>query len=226
MPRENDGLCTRNFKQAISEAIGNRMLPYVLSEAVEGEELQSNKAIMACLLDPRYTCRLYEAYGEARLKPVVQAIASQGGLLFANQQLVQTLMQASADQVVKRLRSSRVDPAAKPHVALQWWKELTLNDSDGIFAQWGEAAKMFLSMPAGGAPSEFQFSVTGRLVTKLRNRLGDHMLQMCLLITAFSRSKLYDFDEIMQLVQLQLEGDDEKEAQEGEQEGGGLSDEI
>ena len=73
---------------------------------------------------------------------------------------------------------------------------------------------MYLSFPAGGAPSEFQF---GRVVTKLRTRLSDVMVEMCLLIHHHVKSADYEFDALladMEELSAKLEVHEQEEAEE------------
>ena len=183
---------------------------YLLSE--EDLEIVPN-SIMACLLDPRHTKTLYKYYGEERLAVVVDGIIEETVVMFQHQDIVRVHMKGAAQVILKALQESELTDESGPEEALAWWRNFMEDDTDSLFKHWGEGAKMFLAMPAGGAPSEIQFSTTGRFVTKLRNRLGDRMLEMCLIIKALADSTMYDFGVLMEAVQAAM---DEQEDQEEE----------
>ncbi len=75
----------------------------------------------------------------------------------------------------------RAAPAAlEGPEALVWWANLQEADARKAhrLSPWCRAARMFLSLPAGGAPPESAFSSTSEMVTKKRMRLGDDTLEL------------------------------------------------
>ncbi len=87
-------------------------------------------------------------------------------------------MSASWPALCTKLRAA---PAAlEGPEALVWWANLQEADARKAhrLSPWCRAARTFLSLPAGGAPSESAFSSTSEMVTKKRMRLGDDTLEL------------------------------------------------
>ena len=82
--------------------------------------------------------------------------------------------------------------------ALTWWRNLSITDAKRghVHSSHVCAARMFLAMPAGGAPSEATFSSTTETVTKKRNQLGDDTLEMMTVVRNFLRSPEFDLTKL------------------------------
>jgi hypothetical protein len=63
-------------------------------------------------------------------------------------------------------------------------------------ALWCRAARMFLSLPAGGAPSESAFSSTTDTLTKKRMSLADDTLEMMTVVRDYVRLPDFDINEL------------------------------
>lgn len=68
-------------------------------------------------------------------------------------------------------------PIETENSVLEWWK---LNEKH--FPTLAKLARRFLAIPATSVPSERMFSAAGRLITKLRNRLGASKADMLLFL--------------------------------------------
>jgi hypothetical protein len=67
------------------------------------------------------------------------------------------------------------------------------SDAAIVLSHFFLSARIFLSMPAGGAPSECVFSSTTDMVTKKRNCLGDDSMEQMTIVRHFVRSLHYNF---------------------------------
>ena len=68
--------------------------------------------------------------------------------------------------------------------------------SANVLSHYLRAARLYLSMPAGGSPSEVAFSSTTEMVTKKRNALSDCTLELMTVIRHFVRQPNFDFDKL------------------------------
>jgi len=96
------------------------------------------------------------------------------------------------------LRDAPVDMSGLD--ALAWWRSLSQGDAErgNLFSSHIRAARIFLSLPAGGAPSEATFSSTTEVVTKKRNQLGDVTLEMMTVIRNFLQMPDFDLTKLIE----------------------------
>ncbi len=85
--------------------------------------------------------------------------------------------------------------------ALLWWADLQESDArkGHCLSLWCRAARVFLSLPAGGAPLaplESAFSSISELVTKKRMRFGDDTLEMMTVVRDYVRLREFDINEL------------------------------
>ena len=93
----------------------------------------------------------------------------------------------------------------KPEEVSKWW-QATLEDDAKVGSLWqnfGRSARMFLSMPAGGAPSEVAFSDTTATVTKKRNLIGDRTLEQVTVLRRYIMSQKFDMDALIDKISVQ-----------------------
>jgi len=95
---------------------------------------------------------------------------------------------------------------------LKWWHNLANSAQSKFFSAVFLFARMFLSMPAGSAPSERVFSQTTDVVTKKRNSIGDGTLEKLIVIRSFLKSRFFDFQTLIS----QLADDADKRQAEAE----------
>lgn len=153
----------------------------------------------AAFLDPRHSTAEVDGLAVADREAVRDAIIADTLHLFPDDDDVQGLedaMRASWAALCIKMRGAPVEldgPAA-----LRWWADLLATDARGghRLALWGRAARMFLSLPAGGAPSECAFSSTTDAVTKKRMRLGDDTLEMMTIVRDFVKLPGFDMTEL------------------------------
>lgn len=81
----------------------------------------------------------------------------------------------AADEELEAYLREKSQPNANP---LQWWK-----DNASRFPTIAHVARQTLAIPATSVPSERVFSKTGRLVTKLRNRISRKMVDQIIFLT-------------------------------------------
>ena len=200
---EEDGATVASFKGSLLQAITARMSFYLLPE---GPTLCQTRSWLASLIrDIHYHC--------VRFTPKLGSNSWLNGSskrpVFCTLKELEKWPRAHCVPQ-PNLCSKHSKLLACPQMiclstALDWWRTFQANDEACFFVMWGEGAKMFLAMPAGGAPSEFMFSRTGRFITKLRTRMGDVTLEMCLLINHYVHSNDYDFNLLMQRMEALIE---------------------
>jgi hypothetical protein len=194
-------------------------------------------AIKAGILDPRHSREVQRRLSVVELIAVRDAIVTDTLLLYQTESLhdaIESTMKGVFDALMQRLRkASKYDGPC-----LSWWRELkgTSVEEAAVFSHYFRAARIFLSKPAGGAPSESVFSSTTDMVTKKRNTLGDTTLEQMTIVRHFVRSPRYKFDVIAKKIaatatqQLQMEAGKRaramvQEEDEGEREEVQVSDE-
>lgn len=83
----------------------------------------------------------------------------------------------SLDECLNYVHAAAAFPSDGSDNILAWWKS-----HDSHFPRLGKLVKKYLSIPATSVPSERLFSAAGRLVTKLRNKLGVKKTDMILFL--------------------------------------------
>jgi len=78
-----------------------------------------------------------------------------------------------------------------------WSNSLTRTSERGAYFDHARAVRLFLALPAGGAPSEATFSSTTEMVTKKRNRMGDATLEMLTVVRDFLRHPDFDLPTLI-----------------------------
>jgi hypothetical protein len=158
-------------------------------------------AVKAAVLDPRHATAELDVLTQADREAVRDAIITDTLHLFADTDMddddgLSVSMCASWPALCGKLRAAPVildGPAA-----LRWWADLQEADSQKAhrLSPWCRAARMFLSLPAGGAPSESAFSSTSEMVTKKRMRLNDDTLEMMTVVRDYVRLPEFDINEL------------------------------
>lgn len=128
-----------------------------------------------------------------QLAAVRDAIIADTVHLCANEDLhsaIENAMEGSFEAMMQLLRKENYSGCA-----LEWWRKLRSRPEEAVvFSHFFRAARIFLSMPAGGAPSESVFSSTTDMVTKKRNSLSDKTLEQMTIVRHFVRSPRYSFE--------------------------------
>jgi hypothetical protein len=197
-PSEDDTDATAALRADLLESCYKRMdvfVGIVLDPNPDGCDFVPN-AVKAALLDTRYSREVVEHLSEGGLKAVKEAIISDTLALFRDETLHDAIrkgMEGSFGGLLQKLQNACDEPDC-----LKWWAGLKKeNEKHGsVFSNFFWSARLFLSMPAGGAPSECVFSSTTDMVTKKRNSLGDATLEQMTSIRNFVRSRTYKFDNV------------------------------
>ena len=93
-----------------------------------------------------------------------------------------------------------LDGSAKKYTnPLLWWKQ-----REAQYPVMARLARRYLAIPATSVPSESLFSTAGRLVSKLRARLGDRALEGCLIIAHNWDLVMGEFDPVNPTVRSSL----------------------
>jgi hAT family C-terminal dimerisation region len=71
-------------------------------------------------------------------------------------------------------------------------------DDRGDFKALSRVARMLFCIPAGSAPSEREFSSSGRIYDDMRNRMSAEMLEMLVVVRSFLRSPLFNFERLLE----------------------------
>lgn len=160
-------------------------------------------AIKAAVLDPRHAANELDALAPSDRDAVRDAIIADTLHLFAaadddddDGAGLDVSMSASWSALCTKLRAA---PAAlEGPAALRWWADLQEADARKAhrLSPWCRAARMFLSLPAGGAPSESAFSSTSETVTKKRMRLNDDTLEMMTVVRDYVRLPEFNVNEL------------------------------
>lgn len=132
-----------------------------------------------------------------------EAIAADVLVLYSDEdplvaQGIGAVMEAGFPYLCEQLKAAGV--LSKEEV-LRWWHGFSEGDRTGLVQPFALAARMYLSMPAGGAPSESAFSATTGIVTKKRNRLGDETVEQLLVVRHWVQRPEYKFKEMCDRVQ-------------------------
>lgn len=156
-------------------------------------------AIKAGLLDVRGSNKIQRMLSRSQLKAVTSAITADTLHLFEEdtQVGVEAVMDAGWPMLLQKLRTVPVEQHTRG--GLDWWVAMSKADahSGHLHANHILAARLFLAMPAGSAPSEATFSSTGEAVTKKRNQLSDATLEMITVIRHYLRSDDFNLDQLI-----------------------------
>ena len=195
MASEEDSSVVKSLKSDLLCSCRKRMLVFVAIEADDtGDIALLPNAIKAGLLDPRHSHEVQRRLSEKELHAVRDAIVADTVLLYRSEVLhkaIESAMEGAFEALMECLKKAETYHGS----ALAWWRELkSKHDEAVVFTHYFLAARVFLSMPAGGAPSESVFSGTTDMVTKKRNCLGDDTLEQMTIVRHFVRSPRYKFD--------------------------------
>jgi hypothetical protein len=194
----DDGPSTCAFKNDLLGACKQRLSVFVdCAQSGVGEFDVLPNTLKAALLDPRHSHEVQARLSNTCICAVRDAIIADTLLLFESEELRETL-EHSMKQSFKMLLTELNNAALNGMTCLQWWAELQARDAKRghIFSNFFLSARVFLSMPAGGSPSECVFSSTTDMVTKKRNRLGDDTLEKMTVVRHFLKSRFYNFDDL------------------------------
>jgi hypothetical protein len=192
---EADSQVMKSLKEDLLRSYKKRMSVFVSIEQDEsGEVLLMPNAIKAGLLDPRHSHEVQRRLSADELRAARDVIVTDTLLLYANESLhkaIESAMEGAFEALMERLAGAAVYRGSP----LDWWRDLkNKQDEADVFKHFFRAARIFLSMPAGGAPSESVFSATTDMVTKKRNCLGDDTLEQMTIVRHFVRSPRYKFE--------------------------------
>lgn len=203
---EDDSDFAAEFKTAFLEVVKVRLSKYVLVQLEGGGDAHAiPNAIKAALLDPRYSSFVQEKLGPDETKAACDAIVADTLHLFPEEaplNAIQQQMDMAFPSLLKKLASAG---EVKPEEVSKWW-QATLEDDAKVGSLWqnfGRSARMFLSMPAGGAPSEVAFSDTTATVTKKRNLIGDRTLEQVTVLRRYIMSQKFDMDALIDKIRVQ-----------------------
>ncbi len=204
----DDSTFVAEFKRAFSVAVTKRLKKFV---AVNVEAKIVANAIKAALLDPRYSAFVQNQHSPDEIQKICNAIVADTLHLFPTAEhlrVIQKQMDVSFPLLLSKLQSA---PKLKAEEVLPWWKTLFAEDSKtvSLWQNFRASVRLFLSMPAGGAPSEVVFSDTTGTVTKKRNQIGHHMLEQVTVLRNFIKSDQFDMERVLEMI-----GDQVKDLQE------------
>jgi hypothetical protein len=194
-----DSPVMKNLKADLLVSWEKRMSVFVeIHTDGDGDVTVMPNAIKAGILDLRHSLEVQKRLSPSELVAVRDGIISDTLLLCQNENLhvaIESAMKGVFDVLLERLR----DAAKYAGPCLSWWRDLKSKSTDdaAVFNHFFRAARIFLSMPAGGAPSESVFSSTMDMVTKKRNALGDDTLEQMTIVRHFVRSPRYNFANIV-----------------------------
>lgn len=185
----------RNLKADLLRSCQKRMSVFVAIVADDsGHVVLLPNAIKAGLLDPRHSHEVQSRLSEKELNAARDAIIADTVLLYRNEALhkaIESAMEGAFEALMECLKQA----VAYRGTALGWWRDLkSKQDEAVVFTHYFLSARIFLSMPAGSAPSECAFSSTTDMVTKKRNCLGDDTLEQMTVVRHFVHSPRYKFD--------------------------------
>jgi hypothetical protein len=190
-----DSPVMENLKADLLVSWEKRMSVFVeIQTDGDGDVTVMPNAIKAGILDPRHSLEVQKWLSPSELVAVRDGIISDTLLLCQNENLhvaIKSAMKGVFDVLLERLR----DAARYAGPCLSWWRDLKSKSTDdaAVFNHFFRVARIFLSMPAGGTPSESVFSSTTDMVTKKRNALGDDTLEQMTIVRHFVRSPQYNF---------------------------------
>jgi hypothetical protein len=211
-----DGSFLTTLKRDLFEACQNRMSVFVRLEwDAEGDISVVPNAIKAALLHPRHSHEVQKHFSVSDLYAVTEAIIADTLTMFEKEvEVVRTAIDSSMRTSFPALLSLLKAASGTERPALKWWQELKAGAprQGNIFCNFFLSARIFLSMPAGGAPSECTFSATTDMVTKKRNRLGDDTLEQMTIVRHYVRSGAYNFNALSKKVRDHLKAREKAQA--------------
>ncbi len=191
---DSDSPVMKKLKEDLLRSCKKRMSVFVLIEKTNGEISLLPNAIKAGLLDARHSHEVQYKLSMDELDAARDAIIADTLLLYPDENLhdaIESAMKGAFKALMQRLAGAKTYAGS----VLNWWRNLKQKpDEADVFKHFFRAARIFLSMPAGGAPSESVFSATTDMVTKKRNCLGDDTLEQMTIVRHFVRSPRYKFD--------------------------------
>ena len=193
---EDDGAVLKRLKQDLLASSKRRMSVFVAIERDEdGDVAIVPNPIKAGLLDPRHSHEVQGRLAADELQAAKGAIIADTLSLIRDEEMhepIRTAMEGSFGVLLKRMPKAPGFAGS----ALTWWRDLRKSDAAMVLSHFFVSARIFLSMPAGGAPSECVFSSTTDMVTKKRNCLGDDSLEQMTIVRHFVRSPRYNFSAV------------------------------
>jgi hypothetical protein len=169
----------------------------------DGHALVIPNAIKAAVMDPQYSRETCSRLGDRDLIDIRDAIIGDTIVLFSDdvQDVIGSQMPLGWASLLVALDKG-ADGNMDGEGCLAWWHKLSKNDAKkgNIHSNWVRSARMYLAMPAGGAPSEVGFSSTGEMVTKKRNLLGDKTLEQMTIIRHYVCQPGFDFNNLVELM--------------------------
>ena len=201
---ENDGSVTKEFKEAMFTSLTHRMSVFVtIVRDDDGDAIVIPNAIKAAILDPRHSRETCARLSSQDLHDIRAIIIEDTVALFPEnrQDLVADLMPRAWDLLLAQLDKA-ADLQLDGEGCLAWWRNFSIDDAKygNTYSPWIRSARMYLAMPAGGAPSEIGFSSTGEMVTKKRNSLGDETLEQMTIVRHYVRQPGFDFVKMAEAI--------------------------
>lgn len=196
--RENgtDGSVASVLKKCLLKSFNTRLSGYVEIICKDGEAEIVPNALKAAFLDPRFSKEVQKRFDGKVLECLKGAIIADTLLLVdeSHVSLVEAQLPGALNHVAK-LMSELKDPESVD--CLRFWKDLSVSKQSSLLSSVFLSARLYLSMPSGGSPSECVFSSTTDLVTKKRNSLDDRTVEKVVIVRAYARSPLYSLESVV-----------------------------
>lgn len=200
-PVADDPQAVVELKNALQHALEERMAKYVtvVCRGGDGSNDLVPNAIKAAILDPRFSAFIQGKLDPDQIMAVRESIIADTLTVIprvASPELAESVMQSAFAYVLQKLQSADV---AESGDVLPWWKDFFAEDASAglLCANFSWSVRMYLSMPAGEAPSEQVLSVATDIVTKKRNRLSDQTIEQLLIVHHFVKSDWYNFETLV-----------------------------
>jgi hypothetical protein len=200
---DDDPRAVQELKIALYDALESRMSKYVTVVCANDNGSQDivPNAIKAAILDPRFSSFVQDSLDADKIQSVRDSIIADTVTVMPNLDpdsvpMVEKVMEITFPQLLSALKGANIQDAAD---VLPWWKNFFSNDAKKhtLCAHFSWSVRIYLSMPAGEAPSEQVLSMATDIVTKKRNRLADQTIEQLLIVSHYTKSPLYNFDELM-----------------------------
>lgn len=197
-----------DFKNACAISVRRRLHKYV-EVKIQNDEIVVPNAIKAAVLDPRYSDFAQQKLG-MKLKDVCDAVVADSLHLFPKESpldLIQQNMDLAFPNLLQKLRTAKEHAEITEDQVLPWWRSIFADDAQkgSLLQNFKHSVRLFLSMPAGGAPSEVAFSDTTGTVTKKRNQIGHQTLEQVTIVRHFIKSDKFNFEKVMEYVKDHVE---------------------
>ena len=194
---ESDSGIIKKLKEDLMRSSKKRMSVFVAIEVDASDEVSvMPNAVKAGLLDPRHSHEVQDRLTKKELVAVKDAIIADTLHLWTKEALhgaIEAAMQGAFESLMEKLKEA----SSYGGSPLTWWCHLkNCGEEADVFKPFFRSARVFLSMPAGGAPPESVFSATTDMVTKKRNCLGDDTLEQMTIVRHYLRSPQYKFDDL------------------------------